>query len=120
MFRWLSAFFLFAALLGAGLAVPATQAWAGAGDHTAYSVASAAVDASPAQPGDPVTASRELAAAQAEGETVVDVPLLLDSAPSSCRHRVSAAAPLRFGWAPVAPPFIEGLQRPPRESQASA
>lgn len=121
MFRWLCAFFLFAALLGSGLAVQASQAWSGVGpDATAFLAESMAVEASPAEPADPTPGAKELVGTQAEGETVVDVPLLLDSAPSPSRRFVSTAAPLRFGWAPMAPPFIEGLQRPPRQTQALA
>lgn len=118
MLRWLSAFCLVLALFGFGPAVQGGQACSGGGDFSGVMAAlPAPLDPGPASEGSQgsdAPAGERVPAAQAEGETVVDVTLLFEFVRASLPAPVSGTAPLRFGWTPVASPFIEGPRRPPR------
>lgn len=120
MLRWLSAFCLVLALFGFGPAVQGGQAFSAGGEPSGVMAALLApLDQGQAQAAErsqrsDIPSGERVPAAQAEGETVVDVTLLFEFVRASLPAPVSGAAPLRFGWTPVASPFIEGPRRPPR------
>lgn len=128
MSRWLSVFLLLLALFGFGLALQAPTTRVAAADDTAVALP-AAVDGRtdlagaarlPLPQDDAASHQDSRALLQAEADTVVDVTLLFEPARSPGTLVIVAATPSRFGWTPVATPFIEGLQRPPRQALVRA
>ncbi|RZI82149.1 MAG: hypothetical protein EOP38_16855 [Rubrivivax sp.] len=123
MFRWLSVFSLLLALFGFGLALQAPMTRVGAAHDAAVTPVTTAGDHFKAvaselpTPGDGSTHQQDgRTPVQAEADTVVDVTLLFEPARHPGSLVLVAATPSRFGWTPVATPFIEGLQRPPRQA----
>ncbi len=125
MSRWLSVLLLLSALLGFGAALSTAQAMPSRAvevvsvDHTqAMGMVIAANHADEGMDGGSAPAERPLS--QAEAETAVDGPVLFEAARSPQTLLPLAATPSRFGWTPVASPYLEGLQRPPRRAHAPA
>jgi hypothetical protein len=131
MSRWLSVFLLLLALFGVGLALQAPTTRLVAAHDTAVAPVAVAAD----DRFEPAEAAERHAQAegsgsntpqdgralmQAEADTVVDVTLLFEPARHPGSLIIVAATPSRFGWTPVATPFIEGLQRPPRQAPLRA
>ncbi len=123
MSRWLSVFLLLLALFGFGLAMQAPTTRVAAADGATVALPAAVDDRTkPAAvadlplPPDDISHQDSRALLQAEADTVVDVTLLFEPARSPGTLVIVAATPSRFGWTPVATPFIEGLQRPPRQT----
>lgn len=125
MSRWLSIFLLLSALFGFGAALQVPAAPTGNAVMVSAVIADDQGHASTADllssmsdDGSAPDTSRPLL--QGEADTVVDVTALFEPARQAGTLVTVAATPSRFGWTPVATPFIEGLQRPPRQALVRA
>ena len=122
MFRRLSAFlFLAVVLVCAGLGVPGQPAAAAA--QGGQAMASAAADEACTHACAPGDEQRQLPGSGLEPmcpDALSDAPELVDATRLPDVPRLRPVPPSGFGLAALPPPFIEGPQRPPRDSALPA